>query len=948
MKLNEVTAYNLKSQAILTESQSWEMLTEQQKIYVGSWEKNVWPLVEQYSNLMEADLKPDEIQKIFTQAEKVSIEGGENLTALGKAGKVTAEVSGKMKTEIDKLMDAAANSGPVKNFDAQFEKLKTQLKTKVKDMPGGQKIIAGVDKWGGFAKDNPAKSAFIIGAMTSVLAFASGGILSGAAIGFFLKLANNTIKGDKLSTAVAKGVKGAAIGAIAGALGDAISGTAEDMFPAEITQTFMTTNGEIDITELTAMGADSIEDLDSEAVKELIQTRTAMIQMMPKLDAEASAVLDKQLDALNDKIFELEPDGKNVKEAIDNLQTKFNIEGQGIDVVVKQNTTGDANVTLADPDKLGDEGDYGSGPEQDVGGTGKDTVDTTSTADPDGDVGVKGTVKAEYSKEEMNQLGMDTSEQPTSTGIAKLGDEFDLSPEQVEKLQSVYQMEKAVSTREFMGIRMSADSSIRDFGGSTPQVVDGLEGEYTAGSVFKKTIEVKIPGSDKPWTSLVTGSVEGQDADGNIVYSFSNVFVGPEIMDDEFFAIIDSLPEDQQDKMMEMFKLYNETAELQTGIDTFKQDMAEKIMQGAAAVALGGALAKSEYVEKDAKKESKVYKSAEQLEEQYFYDLEDYILNEIDIKQMAKKAAAGAANIGKAAAKGTGKAVGAGLDKAGAVANKGIGKAVGAVSGAAKKAGKELGQKVTTRKLNKAWTKAGEPTDIGSITNILSAQGLSDEQIGTVAKDTGQPLKKDPNAGGKDPGDDKVSYPTGTPDDPVKATGGDYPDDKEGETGSTASSGGVKGGKGDKAKSSPDPKADKDGDGIADGNSASTLQGKSSGDPANDGPFNMKGNPPTGTNAGLEKDDYVWKGNQWVSTSTGKVANKATAAKLGNPKLDELIKSIKTAKVEKLVVDYISGSDNKAPAAKPKVTKSMTSKAAKKTQAPAPGEAGGKYASLQN
>ena len=40
---------------------------------------------------------------------------------------------------------------------------------------------------------------------------------------------------------MAKGVKGAAIGAIAGALGDAIGGAAEDMFPPEITQTFMTT-----------------------------------------------------------------------------------------------------------------------------------------------------------------------------------------------------------------------------------------------------------------------------------------------------------------------------------------------------------------------------------------------------------------------------------------------------------------------------------------------------------------------------------------------------------------------------------------------------------------------------------------------------------------------------------------------------------------------------------
>ena len=280
MKLQEVIAYNLKSEAILTESQSWEMLTEHQRLYVGSWEKNVWPLVEQYSNLMEADITPDEIQKIFTQAEKVSIEGGENLTALGKAGKVTSEVSGKMKTEINKLMDVAANSGPVKNFDAQFEKLKAQLKTKLQGNPAGQKILAGVDKWGGFAKDNPAKSAFIIGAMTSVLAFASGGILSGAAIGFFLKLANNTIKGDKLSTAVAKGVKGAALGAIAGGLGDAISGTAEDMFPADVTNIFVNQDGAIDISQLDAMDATSLTDIDATAAKELIQARSAMEEMI--------------------------------------------------------------------------------------------------------------------------------------------------------------------------------------------------------------------------------------------------------------------------------------------------------------------------------------------------------------------------------------------------------------------------------------------------------------------------------------------------------------------------------------------------------------------------------------------------------------------------------------------------------------------------------------------
>lgn len=913
MKLQEVTAYNLKSEAILTESQSWEMLTEQQRIYVGSWEKNVWPLVEQYSKLMEADLKPDQIKKIFQDAEKVSIEGGENMTALGKAGKVTAEVSGKMKAEIDKLMDAAANSGPVKNFDAQFEKLKSQLKTKLQGNPAGQKILAGVEKWGGFAKDNPAKSAFIIGAMTSVLAFASGGILSGAAIGFFLKLANNTIKGDKLSTAMAKGVKGAAIGAIAGALGDAISGTAEDMFPAEITQTFMTTNGEIDITELTAMGADSIEDLDSEAVKELIQTRTAMVQMIPKLDdAEAKEILDQQLKALNDKIFELEPDGENVKQAIDNLQGKFNIEGEGIDVVVKQNTVGGDVNTDATADNLGDEGDYGEEPNSNVGGTGKDDVDMDSTAD-DGTVGAEGTVKAEYSKEEMNELGMDTSEQPTSPGIAKLGDEYDLSPEQVEKLQSVYQMEKAVSNREFMGIRMSADTSIKDFAGSTPQVVDGIEGEYTAGSTFKSTIETKIPGSDKPWSALVSGSVEGVDADGNIVYSYSNVFVGPEVMDSDFWAIIDSLPEDQQDKMMEMFDTYKETAELSTSIDTFKQDMAEKIMQGAAAVALGGALAKAEYVEKGAKKESRVYKTAEQLEDEYFDLFEDYRVDEIDIKGMAKKAATGAANITKAAAKGAGKVAGMGMDKVGAAANKGIGKAVGAVKSGAAKAGKELGQKVTYAKLEKDWKKAGEPTDVGSIAKILSDRGMSDEQIGTVATNTGQADLKVQGAekstassggvGGGTKGDDKKAP------EPGKDAGA-----KTGGVGGGAA--GAGGGAGASA-SSPDPKADKDGDGKADGDSASTLQGKASGDPFNDGPFDMKSSPPKGTNAGATKDDFEWKGAQWISKSTGKVADKGTAAKLGNPKMDELIRQIQDKGQVDLAVAYLSGGGDataKAPA----------------------------------
>jgi hypothetical protein len=239
MKLTEITNYNLQSERILNES--WSILTERQRLHVGTWERTVWPLMEQLNKLLEAELTADQIQQIFANAEKVSVEGGKNLTALGKGAKVTAEVSGKIKSEIDKLIKQAADSEPVKNMDQQFDKLRTELANKVKTIKGGDKILAGVDKWKQFAQENPGKSTFIIGAMTSLLAFASGGIMSGAAIGFFLRLANNTIQGDKLSTAVGKATKTAAIGAVAGALGDAISGdeievasTANEAEPAAV------------------------------------------------------------------------------------------------------------------------------------------------------------------------------------------------------------------------------------------------------------------------------------------------------------------------------------------------------------------------------------------------------------------------------------------------------------------------------------------------------------------------------------------------------------------------------------------------------------------------------------------------------------------------------------------------------------------------------------------
>ena len=687
--VNEQVLYENVSHKILQES--WQQLTESQKQHVTLWETNVWPLYRQFHRLMEAELTADQIQAIFQNAEKVSIDSGQNRTALGKAGKLTADVTSKMKAEIEKLLKSAQNSGPVKNFDQQFEKLKLQLKQKLQGNPAGQKILKGVNAWGDFAKENPGKSAFIIGATTSILAFASGGILGGAAIGFFLKLANNTIKGDQLSTAVAKSVKGAAVGAIAGGLGDVISDTAEDMFPADITNIFINNDGAIDISQMAGMSANSLENLDQESAMELIQTFSAMEEMLPRISgAEAKEALTQQINAVADKINEL-GDGANVQASIDAIQDKFGIEGTGVDVKVAANT--------GDPDSVGQ-------------------------------------VVSSFSAEELNdQFGLDASEFPRSgwmddnkEELLKLG----MTEEDFEAFQEAQKLDRAINQAEYReGQSISAGSSLKTIMGAEPEVAGEFPDSIEAGERFEETIEVKLPGSDKTWSATSTIEVQGVDADGNAVYSIEKVSVFPEVYDSNLFDALEKLQDANpdnpiiQDFMKEVTKI--PSASMETLKDDFAQNMAEKIMQGAAAVAVGAALAKTEVKPADNNtKESKSY-------EHYFALYEQEKLQEIDVKGIAKKAAAGAAKIGSAAAK----KAGAALDKTGAAAQKGLAKA----AQGAKAVGKELGQKVTYKKLDALWKKAGSPSDAGQIANILSQAGMSDEQIGIVAKDNKIDLK---------------------------------------------------------------------------------------------------------------------------------------------------------------------------------------------------------------
>lgn len=111
---------------------------------------------------------------------------------------------------INKLGALAQKTGPVQNFDSKVEGL---LK-KIGD--ANPKVAELATKYGEWAKKNPVKQGLIIGMLTATASVLTGPG-GGAAAGAVLRAGNELLKGEKASTAIGKGVKGAALGALAGA-----------------------------------------------------------------------------------------------------------------------------------------------------------------------------------------------------------------------------------------------------------------------------------------------------------------------------------------------------------------------------------------------------------------------------------------------------------------------------------------------------------------------------------------------------------------------------------------------------------------------------------------------------------------------------------------------------------------------------------------------------------
>lgn len=201
--------------AILRES--CEGLTVEQQQVVETVYKEFIPLI-------EASLTADQVKQIFAAVEKSNIEGGQSRTLAGKG----IDVAKKANEIIDQLGAKIQDTAPVKAFDQKFEQLKSKVAEKFPDL--AQKTAA----LGSWVEKNPGKSALVIGILTA-LASLAGGPVGGAIAGQVLRGAQELLKGEKLSTAVGKGIKTAALGYLSGKafeiIGDYVSGMRADSIP---------------------------------------------------------------------------------------------------------------------------------------------------------------------------------------------------------------------------------------------------------------------------------------------------------------------------------------------------------------------------------------------------------------------------------------------------------------------------------------------------------------------------------------------------------------------------------------------------------------------------------------------------------------------------------------------------------------------------------------------
>ena len=171
--------------------------------------------------LTEAALTADQIQQLFTQVQQQATASGANKTAIGKgvdAAKTVAKAYAGLK-------ELAQNSGPVKGFDAAFDKVAAQLKQYT---GGDQGAMKYVERYRNFATQYPVAQKVIYGALVMAVGVAAAGalgpaglVLKPAVIGL-MRVTDKLLQGEKFSAAAIAGAETFAAGKIAQWAGQSI------------------------------------------------------------------------------------------------------------------------------------------------------------------------------------------------------------------------------------------------------------------------------------------------------------------------------------------------------------------------------------------------------------------------------------------------------------------------------------------------------------------------------------------------------------------------------------------------------------------------------------------------------------------------------------------------------------------------------------------------------
>lgn len=188
----------------------WIDLEKSNKDLFESIELDLLPLNRISRLLIEAEMTDGQIEKLFSNAEKISKENNFK-TAFGKGLSLPYDSLMKVNSILGKFGNKLQNSSPVKGFDAKFDQVKERLKAQLRTSPTGQKTLTMIDSLGNAAREHPVWQGAIIGLLTALsgLALGPGSI---PIIASLLKGATELIKGEKFSTATGKGIYAGALG----------------------------------------------------------------------------------------------------------------------------------------------------------------------------------------------------------------------------------------------------------------------------------------------------------------------------------------------------------------------------------------------------------------------------------------------------------------------------------------------------------------------------------------------------------------------------------------------------------------------------------------------------------------------------------------------------------------------------------------------------------------